>query len=287
MKFSKLFWVFVVCTGVAGFGALGLSDARAQEMTEEREMTYEEYEMKLAGLEKRTSDTKAALAECNQKHDELKQAIADTEAGIVAVQEEIYRLVGSDAQGVQAYLNELDQIATQLMGLMNLSETELFARRREIEDLEAQFDGLKAQKIAHLPEAKEKIQHVEALFEKVKAMLPARGIDKYTVQSGDSLWRIAKSPDVYSDPYMWPRIYVENRTMIKNPDLIYPDWILDVPFGVDMNQHLVLSGQHLSSIAAMVYDDASKWHRIYRANKSQILNPNMVFPAQVLNTPAN
>ena len=50
MKFSKLSRVFVVCAGVAGFGAVGLSDARAQEMTQE--MTYEEYEMKLVGLEK-------------------------------------------------------------------------------------------------------------------------------------------------------------------------------------------------------------------------------------------
>ena len=285
MKFSKLSRVFVVCAGVAGFGAVGLSDARAQEMTQE--MTYEEYEMKLVGLEKRTSDTKAALAECNQKSDQLSQAITDTEAQTAAVQEEIYRLVESDAQGVQDYLNKLDQIASQLMGLMNLSEMELFARRREIEDLEEQLDGLKAMKIAHLPEAREKIQHVEALLEKVKAMLPAKGIDKYTVLRGDSLWKISMSPDVYADPYMWPRIYVENRTLIKNPDLIFPDWVLDLPFGVEMNQHLVLSGQHLSSIADMVYGDASKWHKIYRANKSQILNPNMVFPAQVFNTPAN
>ena len=67
----------------------------------------------------------------------------------------------------------------------------------------------------------------------------------------------------------------------------YPDWVLNVPFGVDLNQHLVLGGQHLSSIAAKVYNDVTQWHKIYEANKGQILHPNLIFPAQVLDIPAN
>ena len=35
----------------------------------------------------------------------------------------------------------------------------------------------------------------------------------------------------------------------------------------------------------MVYNDASKWHRIYRANKSQIMKPDLIFPAQVIDVP--
>ena len=94
-------------------------------------------------------------------------------------------------------------------------------------------------------------------------------------------------PAHYSDPYMWPRIYLENRARIKDPNLIYPNWSLNVPIGADQNQHVVLRGQHLSSIAQTAYKDITKWYRIYKANKSQIRDPNLIFPAQVLEIPEN
>ena len=59
------------------------------------------------------------------------------------------------------------------------------------------------------------------------------------------------------------------------------------PFGVDLNQHLVLSGHNLSKIAGVVYKDVTKWHKIYQANKTQILDANLIFPAQVLDIPVN
>ena len=63
--------------------------------------------------------------------------------------------------------------------------------------------------------------------------------------------------------------------------------MLNVPFGVDRGQHLVLQGHTLSNIAGSVYGDATKWHRILQANKSQIMDANLIFPAQVLDVPGN
>ena len=281
MKFSKLSWIFVVCAGAVLFGMIAVGNARAQEMT------YKEYEMKLAGYEKRTADTKKAIAECSQTSDQLSQEISGLNAQIASTREDLYTLVGSDEQGIAEFFDESEQIEAQLMGLMSLSEDDLFAKRREVQDIEKVLEGLKAQKIALLPDAQDKIKNIEQLIEKVRAILPVKRLVKYTVLRGDSLWRIAKKRDIYDNPYMWPRIYVENRSRIKDPDLIYPNWILNVPFGVDLNQHLVIQGQHLSSIATIVFRDASKWHKIYQANKSQILDPNLIFPAQVLDTPVN
>lgn len=49
----------------------------------------------------------------------------------------------------------------------------------------------------------------------------------YTVKSGDSLSHIAKH--VYGDASKWHQIYDANRDKIKNPDLIQPGWVLNIP----------------------------------------------------------
>lgn len=49
----------------------------------------------------------------------------------------------------------------------------------------------------------------------------------YTVQPGDSLWKIAVK--FYGRGSQWPRIYEANRDRIDNPSLIYPDQELRIP----------------------------------------------------------
>jgi nucleoid-associated protein YgaU len=45
----------------------------------------------------------------------------------------------------------------------------------------------------------------------------------------DCLWRIAEYPEIYGNPYLWPKIWRRNRKLIQNPDLIYPGWQLVIP----------------------------------------------------------
>jgi nucleoid-associated protein YgaU len=49
--------------------------------------------------------------------------------------------------------------------------------------------------------------------------------------------------------------------------------------------YTVVAGDSLSKIAKREYGDASKWHRIYEANRDQIKNPDLIHPGQVLNLP--
>jgi len=49
----------------------------------------------------------------------------------------------------------------------------------------------------------------------------------YTVQKGDSLYKIARQ--FYGNANKYPKIFEANKPMLKNPDLIYPGQMLVIP----------------------------------------------------------
>ena len=49
----------------------------------------------------------------------------------------------------------------------------------------------------------------------------------YTVKSGDTLSKIAK--EMYGDAGKYPQIFEANKSMLKDPDKIYPGQVLRVP----------------------------------------------------------
>ena len=55
---------------------------------------------------------------------------------------------------------------------------------------------------------------------------PAR---RYTVRPGDTLSSIAQR--FYGSPKDWQRLYQANRSVIKNPDAIFPGEVLNIPDG--------------------------------------------------------
>jgi nucleoid-associated protein YgaU len=56
--------------------------------------------------------------------------------------------------------------------------------------------------------------------------------EKYTVQSGDSLWAISER--FYGNGNEWHKIYEANRGQIKDPDVIQPGWELNIPSRADV-----------------------------------------------------
>jgi nucleoid-associated protein YgaU len=254
----KRFGLILVCSALAFL-------VFAQPGFAQTEMTYEGYKLETAGLEKRTGDAKRVLAECQAAADELSKQIEGLDSEVATVQNEIYDLIGSNEAGVNEFLQELDRYEARLMSLLRLSDDALFGARDEFDTIVERIKEMRSDKRALLPESKSKLASIDQLIEQVKARMPRKRIRHYSVLRGDSLWKIAKKDEIYKDPYLWPRIYVENKNLIKDPDLIYPNWVLNVPFGVDLNQHLVQRGDNLSLIAGRVYNDITKWNRIFSA----------------------
>jgi nucleoid-associated protein YgaU len=56
---------------------------------------------------------------------------------------------------------------------------------------------------------------------------------------------------------------------------------------IAVRAYTVVAGDSLSKIAKREYGDASKWPRIYEANRAAIKNPDLIYPGQVLTLPTD
>jgi nucleoid-associated protein YgaU len=286
MKFQKMIMPLVVVIALTMLAVPGLF---AQE-----KMTMEEYNAELANWQKREAEAKAAIKVVEVEIAALKEEIAKVEEEDTKVWQEIYAMLGTDEAGVREYMSTLDNLESEVDGLSNLSPDDLYKRRKEIDELQAKLAELKDSKISALTEAQDKIAVIEGKIAQLRATLDAaRKWDEYVVVKGDYLWKIAKKDDIYGDPYQWIRIYTKNREMIKDPNLIYPDWNLKIQRRLEDNEYLVAKGDYLKLIAgkAEVLGDPTKWTEIYEANKDVISKCNgteeskMLYPYQILVIP--
>lgn len=59
--------------------------------------------------------------------------------------------------------------------------------------------------------------------------IPRGKPNTWKVYKGEFLWKIASYPEVYGNGAKWPRIYRANQDQIKDPDLIYPNQVFEIP----------------------------------------------------------
>ena len=70
-------------------------------------------------------------------------------------------------------------------------------------------------------------QQAAAAAEEGKAGEAAWSSKTYTVQSGDTLGKIAK--EFYGNAMEYPKIFEANKPMLTDPDKIYPGQVLRIP----------------------------------------------------------
>ena len=90
-----------------------------------------------------------------------------------------------------------------------------------------------------IAESKEALRLAQVVAEKTGTAIAERnteatseGWKKYTVKKrrpADTLWRISGLRENYGNPFLWKRIYDANKDKIKNPNLIYPGQVFDIP----------------------------------------------------------
>ncbi len=119
--------------------------------------------------------------------------------------------------------------------------------------------------------------------------------DMYTVEKGDSLWKIAEKK--YNDGYAWTKIAKENN--LKNASVISVGQKLKMPVVVatitaaksdtnnkiEQGEYKVVKNDNLWKIAVRAYGDGYKWTNIYQENKAKLNSANLLEIGMVLNIP--
>ncbi len=108
----------------------------------------------------------------------------------------------------------------------------------DVDDIKISFDDGVATVTGTVPSQAEKEKIILALGntngvaqvdDQMDVVTPAPDSTFYTVQSGDSLSKIAKAQ--YGDAMKYPLIFEANKPMLTDPDLIYPGQVLRIPLG--------------------------------------------------------
>ncbi len=152
---------------------------------------------------------------------DLQQRMADNDK----CKNELYALCGTDRNGYNAYRERLAKDEQELNSLRSLSPDQLNQNKPRVQALESEIRTLRGDKLVLIPDHHSRVMAMSNTYMQMRhGMVPPNMV--YTVgtwrKDRDCLWNIAKKPDIYNDPFAWPKIWHTNSDQIKNPDLIYP-----------------------------------------------------------------
>jgi hypothetical protein len=209
--------MLVVCVGLAA----------AQEV-----MTKEQWQAETNRYTMQRNDLQEKVKELTDQIDALKTQSAKLDDDVKKCMDELYALVGSDAEQAAAYRMEIEAAENKANELSRLSDADLMARSGEVDELATKVKGFWDNKLSLIPEFYDRLT---ALNEKVKSLQNTLTgqVKIYTVgtwrHDRDCLWNISKKKDIYSNPWWWPKIWQGNRDQIKDPDVIHPGQKLKIP----------------------------------------------------------
>lgn len=192
---------------------------------DQADSTISHRRMEVSKLE---ADLKTANDDIAKAQTDLQQRMADNSK----CKDDLYALCGTDRNGYNAYRERLARAEQEFNALRSLSAAQLGAEKTRVDGLEQEIRYLRGQKLVLIPDHRSRVTALSNGFMQMKrGMVPANIM--YTVgtwqKDRDCLWNIAKKPDIYNDPFAWPKIWRANTDQIRNPDLIYPGQQLTIP----------------------------------------------------------
>ena len=256
----------------------------------ERLAYWENLENDLAELQQRKADAIADQEKYRTAIEEVSAKKAADAEEYQRVYDEIMVLLEVDKSEVTAIERKISSLNRQISNLEKLSDKELWKAKKNVRELIADYKEYRATNQSKIPEFRMEFSDLDNkianLDNSLEAAKPKYYEDSYTIVKGDWLSKIAAYNFIYNDMSKWPIIYRANRDQIKDPNLIYPDQVIKIPRGLPY-EWKVYKGECLWRIAGYqeVYGNAAKWPLIFRANKDQIKDPDLIYPNQIFEIP--
>ncbi|MDT3740772.1 MAG: LysM peptidoglycan-binding domain-containing protein [Candidatus Kapabacteria bacterium] len=196
----------------------------------DRELTKDEAELRIQQYETTVRTLELRLTEVTRKSNDTRARLDEVNRLLKECQEETLRLLGATDADIVAFRQRLGVIEGKIREMQRLSDEQLLARQADVKALENDLNMLRGNKISLIPEFYNKII---ALAKDIRGLYREKKITTYTVgtwaENRDCLWNIAGKIDIYADPFMWPKIWQANTDQIRNPDIIHPGQVLQIP----------------------------------------------------------
>lgn len=288
---QMLLAVFVLLPVFAFAEVTYLSEEEYKELSsDEREAYNKSLTDEMAELQIKKSEAIATKEMDTVRIEEIKAELANIRSEYNTIYDRVLAKIGVNKSEIPAIKAKLDMYNRKLANWQNLSDDELWAAKKEIKNLNNDFDSYKQTKYAKVPDLRPDFIDVENKFlginESLNNARPKYYEEDYSVKNGDNLSKISGYSFIYGDTSKWGIIYRANRDQIKDPNLIHPDMVLKIPRGLPYSWK-VYKGESLWKIASYpeVYSSGAKWPVIYRANQDKIKDPNIIHPNMELELP--
>lgn len=206
----------------------------------QEKMTYEVYLQELAKHKQREEAAKSQIATLESEIATLRQQIEDTKSKIKSTWQAMLDHMGITQEEYDAFVQRIDDFTSRVRNFQNQFADDFKAWASAISGAEKELVKIKSNKIAAFPrldgkiaDAGRAIEDSKSALEMAKNSRKGSAADSYTVrlipERRDCLWRIAEYSEIYNDPFQWPKIYSANKDQIKDPDLIYPGQVFQIP----------------------------------------------------------
>lgn len=194
------------------------------------ELTKDQAEIRIKDFQATVADLELKLKNLDGDIETLKKQLDEAKRNLEDCQSSIYALLGATKADVDSYRQQLGIIEGKIRDMQRLSDDVLAERQDQVLALEAELNNLRGNKIACMREFYNKIIQ---MAKEIKGLYREKKITGYTVgtwaKDRDCLWNIAGKMEIYGDPFQWPKIWQSNTDIIRNPDIIHPGQVLQIP----------------------------------------------------------
>src|SRR5713101_387501 len=204
-----------------------------------QEMSKEAWQKEMGQATARRDELKARLDKLNADIANLQGQSSKLDADLTACEDELFKLIGMTRDEINSFDKELSGYENRTEELVRMSDADLLKYRDEVNNMSKRVDEMSKSKAAILHRFAGRLS---TLRKKVDGLLHtlSMGAGTYTVgtwrRDRDCLWNIAKKPTIYSNAWLWPKIWQGNKDKIRDPDIIKPGWKLNIPPGKELSK---------------------------------------------------